>query len=126
MAKQKTFEGPSQRMLRVGELIRRSLGDILTRGDHFEPDLNGVLISVGEVRMSSDLRIATVLIYPHSKEPKKVLDALKGIAGRLRFQVSKDIKLKYAAELRFIHDQSYDIAEETQRLIDNLPAYGEE
>lgn len=113
-------------MLRVGELIRRSLADILTRGDHFEPDLNGVLISVGEVRMSSDLRIATVLIYPHGGEPQKVIKALAGIAGSLRYQVSKDTKLKYAAELRFIHDQSYDIADETQRLIDNLPAYGED
>ena len=124
MAKRIEQAGPSQRQLRVGELIRRTLAEILARGDHHIPDLEGVLISVGEVRMSTDLCVATVLIYPHGGDGQTVIKALAGIAGRLRYQVSKVTKLKNAAELRFRLDNSYDIAEETQRLIDALPKPG--
>lgn len=126
MAKKNTFSGPSQRQLRVGELIRRSLAGILARGDHYEPGLDGVVISVGEVKTSPDFRVATVLIYPTGKDGDEVIATLEKISGRLRLGVTKEIKMKYSPELRFRLDRSIDMAEETQRLIDKLPAYGPE
>lgn len=105
--------GPSQRQLRVGELIRRSLADILARGDHFEPELEGKLISVSEVRTSPDLRVATVFVYSHGAEQEPILAALNRIKPRLRTQVTKDVQLKFSPELRFETDKSFDLADQT-------------
>ncbi len=115
-----TPAGPSQRQLRVGEMIRRSLADLLTRGDHFEPDLEGKLISVSEVRTSPDLRVAKVFVYPHGGDDGAVLEALNRIRSQLRTQVTKDVQLKYSPELRFELDQSFDLAEQTLNAIDRL------
>ena len=68
--------GPSQRQLRVGELIRRSLSEVLARGDVHDPDLNRLSITVGEVRTSPDLRIATAYVLPLGGEGKDEVDGL--------------------------------------------------
>ncbi len=118
--KNQAGSGPSQRQLRVGESIRRALADILTRGDHFEPALEGKLISVSEVRASPDLRVAKVYVYPHGGDDGEVIDALNRIRTRLRGEVTREIQLKYSPELRFELDQSYDIADQTMAALDRL------
>ncbi len=120
MAKNSHFSGagPSQRQLRVGELIRRTLADVLNRGDVHDPDLNRMSITVSEVRTSPDLKIATAFVLPlggHGRE-----DALAALArnkGELRRAISKQMTLKYAPDLRFVIDESFDQMDETRALL---------
>lgn len=105
--------GPSQRQLRVGELIRRELANLLARGDHHDPDLEGVLVSVSEVRTSPDLRVANVLVYPHGRPADAVLPALNRIKPQLRQSLNRHLALKFSPELRFELDRSFDYAEAT-------------
>lgn len=109
--------GPSQRQLRVGELIRRRLSEILTRGEIHDPDLNRLYITVGEVRVSPDLRIATVYAMPlGGGKEDEMFELLKRNKGELRRMVSKDLKLKNSPELRFRVDDTFDRLEESRRL----------
>lgn len=110
--------GPSQRQLRVGEAIRRALADILLRGEHHEPDLEGVPITVGEVRCSPDLRVATAFVMPlGGRDADKVLAALDRAKGELRRQVTRAVTLKFSPELRFRLDQSFDRMDDTRRML---------
>jgi ribosome-binding factor A len=110
--------GPSQRQLRVGEMIRRRLSDVLNRGEVHDPDLNRMSITVGEVRTSPDLKIATAFILPlggHGRD--EALSALRLHRVELRRVVAKGLALKYAPELRFELDESFDRMDETRRLL---------
>lgn len=110
--------GPSQRQLRVGELIRRAISDVLMRGDVHEPDLDGVSITVGEVRTTPDLRHATVYVLPlGGRDIDKVLPALDRAKGELRRAVARMVALKYAPDLRFVIDDSFDRIDATQRMM---------
>ncbi|MEM7190476.1 MAG: 30S ribosome-binding factor RbfA [Pseudomonadota bacterium] len=110
--------GPSQRQLRVGELIRRTLSDVLMRGDTHEPSLEGVSITVGEVRTSPDLKVATVYVLPlGGANAEAVLDGLKAARYELRRAVNKAVKLKFSPELRFVLDQSFDRMDETRAML---------
>ncbi|MEM6548754.1 MAG: 30S ribosome-binding factor RbfA [Pseudomonadota bacterium] len=112
--------GPSQRQLRVGETIRRALSGILMRGEHHEPDLEGVSITVGEVRCSPDLRVATVYVLPlGGRDAAQVLEVLNRIRGPLRKAVSRAVTLKFAPELRFALDDTFDRMDETRRMLDD-------
>lgn len=113
-------KGPSQRQLRVGELIRRELAGLLARGDHFEPALEGRLISVSEVQVSPDLRVATVYVYPYGGDDGDVILTLNSIAPRLRTKIAHNLNLKYSAELRFVLDEVFDNASSTLAKIDAL------
>ena len=109
--------GPSQRQLRVGELIRRRLSDLLMRGDVHDPDLNRHSITVGEVRTSPDLKVATAFVMPlGGAGAEDALSALRRNARELRHLVSRDLNLKYAPELRFRLDKTFDQMDETRRL----------
>lgn len=111
--------GPSQRQLRVGELIRRTLSDVLLRGDIHDPDLNRMSITVGEVRTSSDLKVATAYILPLGGQgADEALSALRRNRGELRRAVTKDMTLKFAPELRFAIDDTFDRMDDTRRLFD--------
>ncbi len=111
--------GPSQRQLRVGELIRRTLSDVLMRGDVHDPALNAMSITVGEVRVSPDLKIATAYVLPlGGKGAEEALKALREHRHELRRIVSKEMTLKYAPELRFAIDETFDRMDETRRLFD--------
>jgi ribosome-binding factor A len=111
--------GPSQRQLRVGELIRRTLSDVLTRGDVHDPELNRLSITVGEVRTSPDLKIATVYVMPlGGGERREAIDALKRNRGELRRALMRDMTLKYAPDLRFVIDETFDQMDATRRLFD--------
>lgn len=120
MAKRRfdTGPGPSQRQLRVGELIRRALSDVLMRGDLHEPELAGVSITVGEVRTSPDLRVATVFVLPlGGANADEILHALTRARGELRRAVNKAVKLKFSPELRFVMDESFDRMDETRAML---------
>ena len=119
MAKNKFHDGPgpSQRQLRVGELIRRTLSDVLARGDVHDPDLNRMSITVGEVRTSPDLRIATAYVLPLGGEGQdEVLKLLARNKSELRRAVSKKLTLKFAPDLRFQLDETFDRMDDTRRL----------
>src|SRR6056297_879676 len=119
MAKNRFNEGsgPSQRQLRVGELIRRTLSDVLARGDVHDPDLNRMSITVGEVRTSPDLKIATVYVMPlGGGQRREAIDALKRNRGELRRAIMKDMTLKYAPDLRFVIDAPFDQMDDTRRI----------
>ncbi|WP_068119337.1 30S ribosome-binding factor RbfA [Tropicimonas marinistellae] len=119
MAKNKfhTGPGPSQRQLRVGELIRRRLSDVLAHGDVHDPDLNRMSITVSEVRTSPDLKVATAYVLPlggdHAPE---ALEALNRNRSELRRTVAKGLALKYSPQLRFVLDDTFDRMDATRRM----------
>ena len=120
MAKNKFHDGPgpSQRQLRVGELIRRTLSEVLARGDVHDPDLNRMSITVGEVRTSPDLRIATAYVLPlGGKGQDEVIKLLARTKGDLRRAVSKKLALKFAPDLRFQLDETFDRMDDTRRML---------
>ena len=120
MAKNKFSDGPgpSQRQLRVGETIRRALSEVLARGDVHDPELNRMSITVGEVRASPDLKIATAYVLPLGGQGQdEVLKLLSRNKGELRRMVSKKLTLKFAPDLRFQLDQTFDQMDETRRML---------
>ena len=110
--------GPSQRQLRVGELIRRTLSEVLMRGDLHDPELAGVSVTVGEVRMSPDLRVATVFVLPlGGANTEAIIKALARSAFELRREINKAVKLKFSPELRFRPDESFDQMDQTRKML---------
>ncbi|MBT2188133.1 30S ribosome-binding factor RbfA [Sphingobium nicotianae] len=109
MAKQSGSGEPSVRLLRVGEQVRHVLADILQRGDVHDDVLAKHLVSVTEVRMSPDLRHATVFVKPLlGKDEEEVLKALRTNTAYLQREVAKHIKMKFAAKLKFLGDESFE------------------
>ena len=109
--------GPSQRQLRVGELVRHSLADVLLRGEA-GPELEGVLISIAEVRMSPDMKHATVLVAPlAAQDPEAVVAALNRSARFLRGRIAPALRqMRSIPDLRFRLDTRF----EDDRRIDEL------
>ena len=119
MAKNKFNDstGPSQRQLRVGELIRRALSDILMQGTIHDPDLNRISVTVSEVTASADLKIATVYVCPLGGQGGEDLIALLAKnKSEIRRSISKKLTLKYTPDLRFRIDKTFDRMDETRRL----------
>ena len=111
--------GPSQRQLRVGELLRRRLSEVLQQGEIHDPDLNRLSLTVGEVRCSPDLKVATAFVLPLAgKGQEEALKILSRNKGEIRRQVSKGLNLKYAPEMRFRLDETFDRMDDTRRLFD--------
>ncbi|MBM9593678.1 30S ribosome-binding factor RbfA [Roseitranquillus sediminis] len=120
MSRRSGTGAPSQRQLRVGELIRRTLSDVLNQGDIHDPELNRLSITVGEVRTSPDLRVATAYVLPLGGEHRdEALAALRRNRGELRRAISKDLTLKFSPELRFEIDDTFDRMDETRRLFES-------
>jgi len=119
MAKHRTHDGPgpSQRQLRVGELIRRTLSEVLMRGDIHDPDLNRLSITVGEVRLSPDLKIATAFVMPLGGEAQgEAIEYLARNKPELRRLIGRKAGLKFTPDLRFRLDETFDQIDETRRL----------
>ena len=119
MAKNKFNDnsGPSQRQLRVGELIRRALSEILMQGIIHDPDLNRISVTVSEVTASPDLKIATAYVCPLGGEGGEDLIALLAKnKSEIRRSMSKKLTLKYTPDLRFRIDETFDRMDETRRL----------
>ena len=110
--------GPGQRQLRVGELIRRTLSEILQRGEVHDPDLQRLSITVGEVRITPDLRIATCYVLPLGGQQKEeMLEALNRNKGEIRHLVTHGMTIKFAPELRFEIDDTFDRMDKTRELL---------
>jgi ribosome-binding factor A len=109
---------PSQRQLRVGELIRHALAEMLTRGDVHDPVLEGTLITVPEVRMTADLRLATIYVMPlGGKDQQKVLEAFSRNKKFLRSEIAHHVNLKFAPDIRFLIDERFGEAERIEKLL---------
>jgi len=101
--------GPSQRQLRVGELIRRTLADALAQGDVHDPDLNRMSITVTEVVTSPDLKIATVYVMPlGGAHHETAIELLAQNKGQLRRVIGRNSNLKFTPDLRFRIDETFD------------------
>ena len=112
--------GPSQRALRVGELVRHALADMLTRGEVHDPVLEGHMITVPEVRMSPDLRLATAYVVPlGGRDEEEVLAALDRNKRFLRAEVAHRVNLKFAPDLRFRIDDRFEEAMRIEKILDS-------
>jgi ribosome-binding factor A len=101
--------GPSQRVLRVSELIRHAAADILARGDIDDPALAKQVVTIPLVKMSPDLKLATLYVMPlGGKGAEKTIAALERNKKMLRTQIAHRINLKFAPDLRFMVDDSFD------------------
>ena len=110
--------GPSQRQLRVGELVRHALAEVLARGEAPDEVLASHPVTVPEVRMSPDLKLATAYVMPlGGRDQKAVLAALDRNRKYLRGEVVRRVKMKFAPELRFKIDERFDEAERIDRLL---------
>src|SRR5579863_2287682 len=110
--------GGSQRRLRVGELIRHEFADMLTRGEVHDPVIETHMITVPEVRMSPDLRLATIYVMPlGGRDEKDVLDALDRNKRYVRGEIARRVNLKFAPEVRFRIDERFDEAERIEKLL---------
>jgi ribosome-binding factor A len=110
--------GVSQRQLRVGELICHELADLLTRGEVHDPVIEGHMITVPEVRVSADLRLATIYIMPlGGRDAKDVIDALERNSRYVRGEIARRVNLKFAPEIRFRIDERFDEAERIEKLL---------
>jgi ribosome-binding factor A len=110
--------GPSQRALRVGELVRHTVAEMLARGDVHDPVLQAHLITVPEVRMSPDLRLATIYVMPlGGKDATEVIAALDRNKRYLRGEISHRVNLKFAPDIRFRLDDRFDEAERIDKLL---------
>lgn len=112
--------GPTQRQLRVGEVIRHRLAEVLMRGEAHDPDLARLSITVAEVRVTTDLRYATAYVMPLGGIDADVaLAALRRSTATLRHLVVKGMELKFAPELKFELDDTFDRMEASRRLFDD-------
>jgi ribosome-binding factor A len=111
-------KGASQRALRAGELVRHALAEILSRGEVHDPVIATHLITVPEVHMSPDLRLATVYIMPlGGHDEKDVLAALDRNKRYLRGEIAHRVNLKFAPDIRFRIDETFGEAERIERLL---------
>jgi ribosome-binding factor A len=112
--------GPTQRQLRAGELVRHALVEILREADITDPVLEGVSVTVTEVRLSPDLRHAMVFVEPlggvHAQE---VVDAMNRHSKFLRGRLGKAIDMKFTPDLKFLHDDTFNEAARMSRLFDD-------
>jgi ribosome-binding factor A len=111
-------KGASQRALRAGELVRHALAEILSRGEVHDPVIATHLITVPEVRMSPDLRLATVYIMPlGGHDERDVLAALDRNKRYLRGEIARRVNLKFAPDIRFRVDETFGEADRIERLL---------
>jgi ribosome-binding factor A len=110
--------GPSQRQLRVGELIRHALAEMLSRGEIHDPTIEAHMITVPEVRMTADLRLATVYVMPlGGKNEKEVVAALERNKKFLRGEIAHRVNLKFAPDIRFRIDERFDEAARIEKIL---------
>jgi len=113
-----TTPGGSQRQLRVGELVRHALADMLTRGEVHDPILEGHIITVPEVRMTADLRLATIYVMPlGGRDAAEVVAAFERHKKFLRAELAHRINLKFAPDIRFRVDERFAEAERIDKLL---------
>ena len=113
-------KAPSQRMLRVGELIRHRIAELLARGEVHDDVLASHVITIPEVRLSPDLKLATVYVMPlGGNDVKPVVEALTRNKKYLRAAVAETLNLRYAPDLRFKEDKTFEEVTRIDRLLDS-------
>lgn len=113
--------GPTNRQLRVGELVRRCIADILSKNELYEDSLSNVPITVSEVRCSSDLKLATVFVLPlGGQNAKEVVLGLARQKNAIKKILAKTLNLKFVPDLRFLEDLTFDQMDQTSKLLKNL------
>lgn len=118
MSRHNPERGPSQRQLRVGEMLRHALAQILLRGEIRDPDLEGVSVTVTQVKPSPDMRHATVFVEPlGGKNAHAIVGALNRHKAYLRGEMGHMITLKFTPELRFVEDESFAQAQKIETLL---------
>src|ERR1700719_4895675 len=116
--KKDSAPGGSQRQLRVGEIVRHAIADILSHGSVHDPELEGHIISVPEVRMSPDLKLATIYVMPlGGRDTDIVIAALERHKKFLRGEIAHRVNLKFAPDVRFRVDERFDEAERIEKLL---------
>jgi len=111
-------KGSSQRALRVGEAVRHAMAEILTQGQVHDPVLQSHVVTVPQVRMSPDLRLATIYVMPlGGRDESSVLEALERHRRYLRGELARRVNLKFAPEIRFRIDERFDEAERIEQLL---------
>lgn len=112
--------GPSQRQLRVGELIRHKLSEMLSRGEVHDDILASHVVTIPEVRLSPDLKLATVYVMPlGGQDVRPVVEALTRNKKFIRAEVAHTLNLRYAPDLRFREDETFEEATRIDRLLDS-------
>ncbi len=110
--------GPSQRQLRVGEMLRHALADVLRENDIRDPELDGVSVTITQIKPSPDMRYATVYCEPlGGKNAKVIVAALNRHKGFLRGEMGHRITMKFTPELRFVEDESFAEAEKIETIL---------
>ena len=113
-------KGPTQRMLRIGELIRHTIAEMLSRSEIHDDVLASHVITIPEVRISPDLKLATVYVMPLGGENlKPVIEALTRNKKYIRTEVAHTLNLRYAPDLRFQEDKTFEEATRIDRLLDS-------
>ena len=110
---------PSQRQLKAGEVIRRSLADIINREHLRDPALQGVSVTISEVRASPDLKHATVFAAPlgADHDGEAVIEGLQRCGRFLRGRLGKELEMKSTPRLKFVLDTTFDVADDMARLL---------
>ena len=109
---------PSQRQLRVGEAVRHALAEVLAQGEVHDPVLEGHMVTVPEVHMSPDLRLATIYVMPlGGRDEQAVVAALERNKRYLRGVIARKVNLKFAPDIRFHLDERFDEAERIEKLL---------
>jgi ribosome-binding factor A len=111
-------KAPSQRQLRAGEVLRHALAEILMRGDVHDPVIQGHTITVPEVRMTPDLRLATIYVMPlGGRDADAVVAAFERNKRYLRGEIARHVNLKFAPDIRFRIDERFEEAERIEKLL---------
>ena len=111
-------KGPTQRMLRIGEMVRHKLAELLIRGEIHDDVLASHVISITEVRISNDLKLATAYVMPlGGKDTEKVLAALAKHKGFIRAEIAQTLDLRYAPDIRFREDETFEEVSRIDRLL---------
>ncbi len=119
-SKSASAKAPSQRMLRIGELIRHKLSELLSRGEIHDDVLASHVITIPEVRLTPDLKLATVYVMPlGGSDVKPVIEALTRNKKYIRAEVAHTLNLRYAPDLRFREDETFEEATRIDRLLDS-------
>lgn len=112
---------PSNRQLRVNELLRRNLSDIISEIDLYDLDIKNISITVSQVKSSADLKIAYVYVLPLGGDyEEKVIQHLINLKGYIKKKLSKKINLKFMPEIKFISDDTYEKIEKTNQIFDKI------
>jgi ribosome-binding factor A len=111
---------PSQRMLRVAELIRHAMSDLLSRGEILDPVLEKHVVTVPNVRMSPDLKLATIYVMPlGGQDTKDVIEALDRNKKFLRGEIARRVNLKFSPDVRFRQDEGFDASSKIDAILNS-------